>query len=132
MNGLETIRLSSEARDRLMTLKRRTGLQQWNIICRWAFCLSLAEKNRPPQLDAPADSNVEMTWKTFAGMESAGILIAALKMRCLQEGLPLDNATVAREFRFHLNRGIGYLFAKDKIKSIADLLALPLHSKTEE
>jgi hypothetical protein len=25
----------------LIRLKTRTGITQWNILCRWAFCLSL-------------------------------------------------------------------------------------------
>ena len=131
MSGLESVRLSSAARDRLTALKRRTGLRQWNILCRWAFCLSLSEKSAPPRAEVPADSNVEMTWRTFAGAEGAEILLAALKARCLRDGLPADDATVAREFRLHLNRGIGYLSTAGKIKSLPDLLALPLPPKTD-
>ena len=129
MSGLENIRLSLAARDRLSALKRRTGLRQWNILCRWAFCLSLAEKSMPPRIDIPADSNVEMTWRTFAGAEGAEILAAALKARCLRDGLPTDDATLAREFRLHLNRGIGYLSTTGKIKSLSDLLALALSAE---
>lgn len=129
MSGLENIRLSAAARDKLSTLKRRTGIRQWNILCRWAFCLSLAEKSKPPRTDIPADSNVEMTWRTFAGAEGADILLAALKARCLHDGLPTDDASLAREFRLHLNRGIGYLSTTGKIKSLPDLLALALSEK---
>ena len=131
MSGLEVIRLSSAARDKLTTLKRRTGLRQWNILCRWAFCLSLSEKSAPPRIEIPADSNVEMTWRTFAGAEGAEILLAALKARCLRDGLPVDDATLAREFRLHLNRGIGYLSTAGKIKSLPDLLALALSAKAD-
>ena len=41
--SLKQIRLSSQAKEQLIRLKTRTGIQQWNILCRWAFCLSLAE-----------------------------------------------------------------------------------------
>src|SRR5687767_5953934 len=30
------IRLSQEAKERLIQLKRRTGLARWNTLCRWA------------------------------------------------------------------------------------------------
>lgn len=126
MSGLENIRLSAAMRDKLSTLKRRTGLRQWNILCRWALCLSLAEKSMPPRVDIPADSNVEMTWRTFAGAEGADIFVAALKARCLRDGLPTDDATLTKEFRLHLNRGIGYLSTAGKVKSLPDLLALAL------
>lgn len=129
MSGLDNIRLSAAARDKLSTLKRRTGLKQWNILCRWAFCLSLAEKSKPPRTDIPADSNVEMTWRTFAGAEGADILAAALKARCLRDDLPTDDASLAREFRLHLNRGIGYLSTTGKIKSLPDLLTMALSKK---
>lgn len=55
------IRLSSQAKEQLIRLKTRTGISQWNILCRWAFCLSLAEPTPPTPVEIPADSNVEMT-----------------------------------------------------------------------
>ncbi|NJO53252.1 MAG: DndE family protein, partial [Leptolyngbyaceae cyanobacterium RM2_2_4] len=36
------------------------------MLCRWAFCYSLAEATIPSPLTMPADSNVEMTWPVFA------------------------------------------------------------------
>ena len=63
---LEHIRLSRTARDQLVTLKRRTRITQWNVLCRWGFCRSLADVPSPdPQ--PHLDSNVEMTWRVFAG-----------------------------------------------------------------
>ena len=47
MIALRNIRLSNVEKNRLSRLKRKTGLSQWNILCRWAFCLSLAEKAYP-------------------------------------------------------------------------------------
>ena len=64
---LEHIRLSQTARDQLITLKRRTGIAHWNVLCRWAFCRSLAEPAPPPAAKLTLDSNVEMTWRVFAG-----------------------------------------------------------------
>ena len=126
MSRPENIRLSSEARDKLLILKRRTGIQQWNVLCRWAFCLSLSEKSAPSHMEIPADSNVEMTWRTFAGTEGEEILWAALKVRCIQDGLPTDDDALAKAFRLHLHRGIGYLSATGKIQSLPNLLALGL------
>lgn len=124
MTGLENIRLSNEAKDRLSNLKRKTGLSQWNILCRWAFCLSLAEKSLPQQMDIVTDSNVEMSWRTFAGAGNEELLMALLKVRCLQDNLPTDDQTLAKQFKLHLHRGIGYLSTTGKIKSLSDLLSL--------
>ena len=126
MIGIETIRLSEEAKQRLITLKRRTKIEHWNILCRWAFCLSLSEKSSPAEVSAPTDSNVEMSWRTFAGSENEQLLWALLKARCIQDNLPLDADTLADQFKRHLHRGIGYLFANKQIQSIEDLLMLAL------
>jgi len=122
---LENIRLSQEARDRLVTLKRRTGIANWNVLCRWALCRSLAEETPPPRFQAPADSNVEMSWRVFAGAYG-DVFLGLLKVRCKRDGLPLDAPTLAEQFRLHLHRGIGYLAADRSISSIRDLFRLAL------
>ena len=71
MIPVSTIRLSVTAREQLITLKRHTGIRQWNVLCRWAFTTSLAELSMPPRQLHPADSNVEMTWKVFGGTHEA-------------------------------------------------------------
>ena len=123
--SLDHIKLSQQARDQLITLKRRTGIKHWNTLCRWAFCTSLAESSEPPDADIPADSNVEMTWKTFGG-EYRDIYRALLVERCRRAGLELDEDVLSRQFRLHLHRGIGYLAADRSMKGIEDLVARAL------
>ncbi len=82
----ESFRLSAQARDQLIRLKTRTGISQWNILCRCALCLSLREPTPPSPIDVPADSNVEMTWLVFAG-EHHELYMALLKERCLRDGV---------------------------------------------
>jgi DNA sulfur modification protein DndE len=122
---LEHIRLSRSARDQLITLKRRTGISHWNVLCRWAFCRSLAEPAPPPVTRLPADSNVEMTWKVFAGTHGDE-LWALLRQRCHADALPLDDETLAAQFRLHLHRGIGYLVGDPRVTDIAGLVSLTL------
>ncbi|NJL54912.1 DNA sulfur modification protein DndE [bacterium] len=93
------------------------------MLCRWAFCYSLAEATIPSPLTMPADSNVEMTWPVFAG-DLSDSLILALKQRCHNDGLGGDRNTLARQFRLHLHRGIGYLAADPNLRSIEDLVRL--------
>ena len=132
MTGLGNIRLSSEAKDRLSYMKRKTGISQWNILCRWAFCLSLAEKSMPSKVDIVADSNVEMSWRTFTGPGNEELLIAVLKTRCLRDNLQTDDITLAQQFKLHLHRGIGYLATSGKIKCLSDLLSLTrLHNEKQ-
>jgi len=44
---IDRIRLSQTAKDQLTKLKRITKIDQWNILCRWAF-VALAEPTIPP------------------------------------------------------------------------------------
>lgn len=121
--SLEHIRLSQAARDQLVTLKRRTGITQWNVLCRWALCRSLAEPAPPPTVKLVLDSNVEMTWRVFAG-EYGDEYWALLRARCNADGLPLDDDTVAQQFRLHLHRGIGYLVGDPRVTDVAGLASL--------
>ena len=125
--SIKQIRLSDQAKDQLIRLKTKTGIQQWNILCRWAFCLSLHEPTPPTPIDIPADSNVEMTWHVFGG-EQHELYLALLKQRCLRDRLDISPETLNRQFRLHLHRGIGYLAVPNKIRGINDFVgvALPL------
>ncbi len=122
---IKHVRVSARARDQLIRLKSRTGIQQWNILCRWALCLSLREPSPPTPIEIPADSNVEMTWHVFGG-DHHELYLAALKERCIQDGLGLSEDIVNKQFRLHLHRGIGYLFASQRIRSIADLVSFAI------
>lgn len=126
---LDRIRLSQAAKDQLTKLKRTTKIDQWNILCRWALCRSLAEPSPPSPVPVPADSNVEMNWRTFGG-EMSDILIIALKQRCYNDGLATDRETLAVQFRLHLHRGIAYLAGDPNIKKIEDLIEIALPSQT--
>jgi DNA sulfur modification protein DndE len=120
--AIKQIRLASQAKDQLVRLKSKTGISQWNILCRWAFCVSLAEDTPPTPVEIPADSNVEMTWHVFGG-DFNEIYLALLKERCLADGIDVsDDAAVSRQFRLHLHRGLGYLATPNRIRSIADLV----------
>jgi DNA sulfur modification protein DndE len=118
---IEQIRLSEKAKDQLIKLKRHTGVRNWNVLCRWAFCVSLAEPSRPAESTIPADSNVEMTWKVFAGKYEE-IYMELLMQRCREDGVESNPDSVGRHFRVHLHRGIGYLSADRNIRSIAALV----------
>lgn len=123
---VEHIRLSQRAKEQLVKLKRHTGMQHWNELCRWAFCYSLREPSAPPAAP-PADSSVEMTWKVFGG-PNAEVYWALLRQRCHDDGLELTPQVLAEQFRRHLHRGIG-LLVSDNVRSITDLLQRALHGR---
>lgn len=107
----------------LITLKRRSGIKNWNILCRWAFCLSLSVTEKPRKIDQAGETAVEMTWKTFAGQHDE-IYLALLKQRCLQEKLELTPKVLQKQLHNHLYRGIGYLASNNGIKDISSFNAI--------
>ena len=114
-------KLSQPEKDKLVRIKSRTGIQNWNILCRWALCWSLNEPAIPGGIDPLSDSNVEMSWLTFAG-EDHEIYEAVIRQRCINDGLGDDAETLLKYFRLHLNRGINHFSSRDVLKSIQDLL----------
>lgn len=119
--SLDHIRLSNDARDQLIRLKRWTGIQNWNVLCRWAFCVSLANPERISRTKLVTDSNVEMNWKTFAGSH-ADLYLAALKQRLVEDGEPLHDDTIEMLFKLHLHRGIALLSSDKQVRNIAALI----------
>jgi DNA sulfur modification protein DndE len=118
---LEHIRLSQQAKEQLIKLKRLTGIEHWNVLCRWAFCVSLQETALPQNFKIPADSNIEMTWKVFAGPYRE-LLMSLLIQRCQSDRLGTKPDVLANQFRLHLHRGVGYLAGNKRIRSIASMI----------
>lgn len=103
---IETVRVSEKAKTQLVTLKRRTGIQNWHTLCRWALLASLAEKAIPPFETIVTDSNIAIDWKTFAG-PSSELIAAVLAERAHRDGVP--EGSLPEFFKIHLHRGIAYL-----------------------
>lgn len=120
---VKQVRLSQQAKDQLSRLKGKTGIKNWNILCRWALAYSLAENTVPADIPLPADSNLEMSWVTFGGdfYEAYEALVRAW---CLRMELPADDPAVAKYFRLNLERGIAHLCGTGLIRSLDDLLEL--------
>lgn len=121
--AVEHIRFSQQCKDQLIKLKRVTGIEHWNVLCRWALCVSLAENSVPPSMKIPADSNLEMSWKVFGG-RYADVYLAVLKERCVRDGFGTDADTLSQQLRLHMHRGISYLAANKSLKKIDNLIAL--------
>ncbi len=120
---IESVRVSLAAREQLITLKRRTGLQQWNELSRWALCRSLAETSIPADIPIVVEDGVEMSWRTFTGSQG-DLYLTLIQDRCERDGLPVDEATIAHQLRLHLHRGVGYLVGDPRVTDIRGLLSL--------
>jgi DNA sulfur modification protein DndE len=103
---VETVRISNRGREILIKIKRNTGIDRWNEICRVALCHSLSNKSRPPKAQKNWDSAVEIEWKTFAG-DLSEVLASAVLFRAKLDGLDITKKEgIADYFRSHLERGI--------------------------
>ncbi len=122
---IRQVRLSAQAKEKLSRLKGRTGIKNWNVLCRWALCYSLQENTVPTDIPIEADSNVEMSWYTFGG-DYSELYEAIIRAWCLTKGLPIDEETIAKYFRLHLERGIAYLSGTNFVKNLDDLLGLAI------
>lgn len=120
---IKQIRLSNQAKDKLSRLKGKTGIQNWNVLCRWAFCYSLHENTVPTDVPIISDSNVEMSWYTFSG-EYNEIYEALMIQWCYKKYIPVTEENLAKYFKLHLERGISYLSGTNFIKNMNDLLQL--------
>ena len=119
--SLDHIRLSEQAKEQLIRLKRATGIKNWNVLCRWALCVSLADASPPADKKITTDSSVEMSWKIFGGPHE-DIYLALLKQRCKQDLQDTSSEVLAHVFKLHLHRGIAQLAGDRAIKSISSLL----------
>ena len=120
---IKQVRLSQQAKDQLSRLKGKTGIKNWNILCRWALCYSLAEKTLPTDIPLASDSNLEMSWYTFGG-EYSDLYEALVRSWCIEMGLPTDDESLQKYFHLNLERGIAHLSGTGFIKSLDDLIAL--------
>jgi len=120
---IERFRLSEAAKEQLIRLKRSTKIEQWNILCRWALCRSLAEPSLPSPVSDPKKGGIELTWRVFGG-ELSDVLLMALKQRCHEDGLATDRPTLVEQFRLHVHRGIGYLVGEAESQTIDTLTHL--------
>ena len=107
LHTIDSIKLSEKQKQQLVRLKSKTGIENWNVLCRWALCMSLADDSIPPVEDIPSDSNVEMSWKVFAG-EYADVYLAVLQEAYQTQSAHLVDVHFSEFVKLHLNRGISF------------------------
>lgn len=113
---LNRIHVSEDSRHKLSILKGRTGLLP-NVLCRIGLSLSLTEPGIPRPENYPTDGS-EFNRYTLMG-EWDSLIVALLKERCTADGLELDNDTLVKQFRAHVNRGVMLLYTR--VRSLTDL-----------
>ena len=118
---VQNIRVSQRGKEALQRLKNRTGIENWNVLCRWAVSASLGMDTPPPRWIAQEESNIDMDWKTFGG-DQADTLSALIHLSADKHGEISADALPAF-FRAHLERGI------NAIQNVRKLSDMPMLAK---
>ena len=108
---IDRVKLSASAKQQLITLKRRTGIEHYNVICRHALCASLANDSRIPPENVQFSGGIEIDWRTFAGEAEATYLNLLIARALMDEG-DCSAATVRNTLSSHVHRGLSYLVSR--------------------
>ena len=118
---VDILRCSTQGRDVLIKLKRQTGMEHWNELCRIAYFYSLANLKKPVMYQPYGSIGLEIDWKVFAGNYSHE-LVALTRLRAHHDEINIEDANeVAEYFRAHLERGIRSLQGISNLKELFTL-----------
>lgn len=102
----ESVRLDKRAREQLMRLKRFTGIEHWNVLVRWGFCLSIRDLSVPPAVSSDRMSGVEINWRIFSGEYSNVYAVLYWNWRERVDSVPCDDTDLVNR---HVQRGLGIM-----------------------
>src|ERR1043166_6162092 len=101
---VDTLYITQLGREQLVKLKRQTGIEHYNVICRWAFCASLSESSVPVRDGGGSTGGIAIDWRVFAG-EFSDVFSALLLFRARTDAADADSESVAHCLRSHVHRG---------------------------
>ena len=122
---IESLKISDRAFLDITQIKSKTRIDTMNIICRWAFNISLSSDLPPPPFAKEDKINKEIDWKIFAG-DYEYLITALLKNRLNQDKMKITNETMSDQLRLHVQRGLSLIAAQKNIKNIEDFIELSL------
>ena len=108
---IDRIRLTAAARNQLIALKRKTSVDHYNVLCRHAFCLSIANPSIPPIEDFNFSGGIDIDWRVFTGGHEA-LYLNILLLRMHHDSCSIDEATVRQMLAQHLHRGLSYMSSR--------------------
>ena len=115
---IEALKTTAHIKNVLSSIKRVTGIEHWNVICRWGLSLSLKQKSLPRLIEEKLDG-VEIDYDVFVGKNKSiytQLLINNLKKNKIE--ITKDN--VYKYLYAHVSRGVSIIYNK-KMKNISDL-----------
>lgn len=105
---IDRVRLTAAAKVQLATIKRRTGIEHYNSICRHALCLSLGNNSSLPEEEFNFSGGMEIDWKVFAGAYG-DVYLNMLLLRMHNNGDLICPESLKKMLNSHLHRGLSYM-----------------------
>ena len=118
---IDLLRTSASVRNSLTRIKTITGIPNWNIICRWAFCLSLKQTSLPREVDEKLDG-IEIDYDTLVG-KNKSIYTQLLINNLISHKVEIDKKNLTKYLYAHVNRGVNIIYT-NKLKDISGLMNL--------
>ena len=108
---IDRVKLTAAAKQQLITLNRKTGIEHYNTICRHALVVSLANPAAVPPENFQFANGLEIDWDVFTG-GSGNVYLNLLLVRTAQEGNPCTDVQVKQTLSSHVHRGLSYLASR--------------------
>ena len=118
---IESLKTTTHIKNVLSSIKRVTGIEYLNVICRWALCISLKQKSLPRLVEEKLDG-VEIDYDVFVGKNNS-IYTQLLINNLIKHNIEVTKSNVYKYLYAHVNRGVSILYNK-KMKSIKDLFSI--------
>ena len=118
---IDNLKTSSNVRYSLLRIKTITGISNWNIICRWALCLSLKQTSLPREVEEKLDG-VEIDYDTLVG-KNKSVYTQLLINNLVTHNLAVDKKNLTKYLYAHVNRGVNIIYT-NKLKDISGLFKL--------
>ena len=118
--NIDVLRTSMNVKNSLSRIKTLTGIPNWNIICRWAFCLSIKQTSLPREVEEKLDG-VEIDYDTLFN-KNKSIYTQLLINNLITHNIEIDKKSLTKYLYAHVNRGVNIIYT-NKLKDISGLMA---------
>ena len=119
--NIDILRTSMNVKNSLTRIKSITGISNWNILCRWAFCLSVKQTSLPREVEEKLDG-IEIDYDTLVG-KNKSIYTQLLINNLVSHKEEINKKNLTKYLNAHVNRGVNIIYT-NKLKDISGLLAL--------
>ena len=106
--NIDQLRTSGSLKNLLTRIKGITSIQNWNVLCRWGFCLSIKQSTVPRMVDEKLDG-VEIDYDVLVGKNK--IIYTQLLINNLRKNnIEINKENLAKYLNAHVNRGINIIY----------------------